>query len=146
METDQINEHLSPLSCFIGTFPCDKIPPPPWVPCAYVINTDDASRPGEHWVAIHIGSNGVGFYFDSFGLPPLYQNIIDFLTLHCPQGYYYNPFTIQSTNPESATCGQYCILFIYFECLTSSYEAFLSLFTTNGDVNDVIISTLVQIQ
>nr|XP_034832232.1 uncharacterized protein F54H12.2-like [Maniola hyperantus] len=41
-------------------------------PPAYLIsNLDPDTKPGSHWVAIYVGTNGVGEYFDSFGRKPM---------------------------------------------------------------------------
>ena len=76
----------------------------------YVVNTDDSSRPGMHWVALCITGKEVEF-FDSYGLPPdLYPNIADALNiLRIPKVY--NATRIQQ--PLTDVCGQYCIAYCY---------------------------------
>ena len=57
--------------CFRGVFPADKLPPVqkgrPYTD-AYIVSTDAASEPGEHWLAIWT-RRGECEVFDSYGLP-----------------------------------------------------------------------------
>ena len=39
---------------------------------AYVVNTDPHYKPGQHWVAMYL-KGGQGEYYDSMGLPPMYE-------------------------------------------------------------------------
>ena len=41
-------------------------------PTAFVCNTHDRDKSGQHWIAIYIATEKSGEYFDSFGLPPLH--------------------------------------------------------------------------
>ena len=48
----------------------------------YVCNTDPNHKPaGEHWVTIYIDSDRRGEYFDSFGMPPLFNEFLSFFEL-----------------------------------------------------------------
>ncbi|XP_063988203.1 uncharacterized protein LOC135168189 isoform X1 [Diachasmimorpha longicaudata] len=52
-------------------------------PCAIIINTDNHNQAGSHWVAVYLGSNGRGMYFDSFGMPPFHTRISQRLKRNC---------------------------------------------------------------
>ncbi|XP_043476691.1 uncharacterized protein LOC122507831 [Leptopilina heterotoma] len=67
----------------VGVYPADKIPHFLTRPSAIVINTDDHTKPGTHWVAIHISKDGRGTYFDSYGLPPFVPQHLDCLRRNC---------------------------------------------------------------
>lgn len=62
---------------FRGVFPADKLPNVPnWrvFSDAYIVNTDPAGKPGEHWLAIWT-RNRVCEVFDSYGMPlTMYKN------------------------------------------------------------------------
>ena len=73
---------------------------------AYIVNTERSNKAGEHWVAVIFNNNGDGLYFDSYGLPPLETEIIDFLDNHSPS-WRYNRQRLQSL--QSKVCGLYCI-------------------------------------
>jgi Adenovirus endoprotease len=110
MNTIQINELLSEYDCFIGTYPRDLLPIKKIKirPCALIINTDDSSKPGEHWVSIYMDVSGTAEYFDSFGFMPMHDEIYNFLYRNKITNLIYNPNQIQSIT--SKTCGAYCVI------------------------------------
>ena len=61
----------------VGVFPRDILPQP--IDGAYVINTDPHYKPSQHWVAMYL-NGGRGEYYDSLGLPPMYEEFVDFLS------------------------------------------------------------------
>ena len=65
-------------SVFRGAFARDKSPQRVGWPAALVWNLDTSKNPGSHWVAVNIDPRGRGYYFDSYGLPPLYKNLKTF--------------------------------------------------------------------
>ena len=94
----------------IGVFACDEIEDPiKNKPCAFVLNTDPHYRKGQHWVAIYINSSKEGFYFDSYGLPPLKEEFLNFLSKNCKR-WYYNDVRLQDVG--SKACGQFCLYFL----------------------------------
>jgi hypothetical protein len=52
---------------FQGVFSSDMLPQNPRL---LVCNTDPSTKPGQHWIAIHVDENGCREYFDSFGQSP----------------------------------------------------------------------------
>ena len=77
---------------------------------AYIVNTDNASQPGEHWVAIFFQRNSV-YYFDSYGLPPLEDYIRPFIQRNS-RSYKHNPVQLQLG--LLPVCGLYCIFALDF--------------------------------
>ena len=73
---------------------------------AYIVNTERSNKAGEHWVAVIFNNNGNVLYFDSYGLPPLETEIIDFLDNHS-WSWSYNRQRLQSLYRK--VCGLYCI-------------------------------------
>ena len=73
---------------------------------AYIVNTERSIKAGEHWVAVIFNNDGNVLYFDSYGLPPLETEIIDFLDNHS-FSWSYNRQRLQSL--QSKICGLYCI-------------------------------------
>ena len=125
---------------FIGTFPCDKLPRIINFPCSLVINTGPSTTPGEHWVAISFDKDGNGLYFDSFGNPPLKEEILYFLNKYSLYTWKYNPFILQSET--SSTCGYYAVLFIRLIIRNVKFKNIINLFYKNTKINDVIITQL----
>ena len=96
---------------------------------AYIINLDEYSDIGTHWVALHVNNNDVT-YFDSFGVE------------HIPEGHSLsittNIFRIQAN--DSVMCGYFCIGFIDFMLKGKTLTEFTNLFSTNNfKKNDDII-------
>jgi hypothetical protein len=134
MDSWTIDKLLKRFPCYQGVYALDKIPKLKKLPCAIIINTDPASKPGEHWVSVIIDEEGNGEYFDSFGLQPLHEEIIKYLDKYCSSGWCFNPIALQST--ISTTCGHYCVLYVMFRCLGYTYIEYLSIFTSNSLEND----------
>src|SRR5882724_2572377 len=69
---------LKPI--FHGIFPSDKLVIPSKFPAGFIANTDDSSRPGEHWCAYYMPDRYSVEYFDSFGLTPyIFPAFFDFI-------------------------------------------------------------------
>ena len=124
-----------------GVFARDLLPTDVNYPSGYVCNTHTSSQPGEHWVAIFIDHDGVGEYFDSFGLPPLHASFEMFMNRNCAS-WSYNNRTLQSIT--SSVCGLYCIYFLVMRSKGYSLRDLLSVFTDNFNTNDDIVANLIQ--
>ena len=110
-------------------------------PAAFVVNTDETSKPGEHWVAFFFKSeNAIPEYFDSFGLPPLKPGFISFLKQKRAK-YRYSTKTLQ--NLFSSACGEYTIYYIFHKCLGWSLRKILSKFSLSTIKNDAIVKDFV---
>lgn len=140
MDTTLIKKLLKKYRCFRGVFPCDKLPYDLNLPLNIIVNTDPSHLPGEHWVGISINEKGKGYYFDSFGLPPLIKEIFDFLEVKCHSQWKYNKVTLQNIN--SKTCGNYCVLFTIFKCEGLSNKNFISKFSGKTEENDYKIERI----
>ncbi len=99
-----LNSNNMVAKSFRGVFPRDADIQP--VNGAYIFNTDKASDPGTHWVVCIIDSKSGNFYFDSYGLPPLFSEFEMFMK----PAYYYNNQRFQQLT--SAVCGHYCVYYI----------------------------------
>lgn len=115
--------------CFIGVFPCDKLPVRVEYPCALVANTDESDEKGEHWVAYFFDSNLSADYFDSYGNPPYNNYLLKFLTDNCKQ---YNCNNIQLQGFGSEVCGQYCISFLAHRARGVSMDVFAENYRGQG--------------
>lgn len=138
MNTTEINNLLRHIKCFKGTFCRDELPNNKFKkPFSIIANTDTCQEPGQHWVAMYFDKDNTGFYFDSFGLPPLQPEFINFMNKKNSNGWTCNKSTLQSVT--SSTCGLYCILFVKYKCTNSS--SFFKLFTRNSQINDILIKS-----
>ena len=90
---------------------------------AYIINLDEYSDIGTHWVALWV--NNVT-YFDSFGVEPIPKEIIKFIE---NRNIKTNIFRIQAY--DSIMCGYLCIGFIDFMFKGKSLTDYTNLFSPN---------------
>ena len=101
---------------------------------AYVINLDEYSDIGTHWIALYVKNNDIT-YFDSFGVEHIPKEIIKFIGRKNIIG---NTFRIHAYN--SITCGYFCIGFINFMFKGKTVTEFTNLFSPSDfKRNDDII-------
>lgn len=121
MNTAQIDRllthHHRTRRYYLETYAADRIPDVERAKslalCAFIVNTDVSSRPGEHWVALYIRTKNVAEYFDSLAMePPPSPHISEFLEQFTT--IIRNPTSLQS--PLTSVCGQFCIYFIIKRC------------------------------
>ncbi len=137
MNTQEINSLLSNYECFIGTYPRDVLPKNriQSKPCAIIINTDESTKPGQHWVALFLRKDGVAEFFDSFGLSYIHEDILKFLKRNKIKNLIYNSKQLQSVT--TSTCGAYCILFVKYRCSGLSFCDVINYFSNNRLNNDM---------
>lgn len=122
------DEFVSPL--FRGVFARDRLPK---FECgAYVVNTDAAKKPGQHWVAVFATRRTVEF-FDSYGRKPS----AGMIRWWKGRDWISNPIRLQS--PLSAVCGQYCIYFLVHRARGIDLNTMLLDFGKNLDENDRVV-------
>ena len=110
---------------FQGVYPADQLPrsPPKSVRAAYIVNTDPAGGPGQHWLGLWTEQNKCKI-FDSYGLPLLvYTNP----ELHqwWSQWKYLTRSYITLQAMDSQTCGHYALFFLKAPAQEHTYEEFL---------------------
>ena len=92
---------------------------------AYIINLDEYSDIGTHWVALYVNNKTVT-YFDSFGVEHIPKEIKKFIG---NKNIIANIFRIQAY--DSIMCGYICIRFIDFMFNGNSLTDFTKLFLPN---------------
>ena len=101
---------------------------------AYIINLDEYSDIGTHWVALYAQNNYVT-YFDSFGVENIPKEIRTFIN---NKNIKTNMFRTQAY--DSIMCGHLCIGFIDFMLSGKILIDFINLFSPNNfKRNDDII-------
>ena len=127
-------------SRFLGVFPSDRIPVPrkDLEQQYLIINLDPASRPGSHWVAVHLKGKR-GLYFDSYGKAPFIYKIRKYLDDHCDD-WTFNK--IQRQSYTSTVCGQFCVVFCALRCRGLSMNRINEYLAEIGEdeLNDCIIN------
>ena len=74
----------------------------------YIVNLNDSTQPGSHWVVINVKPNEVIEYFDSFGLNA--PNEVVELSNSLGVNYIYN--STQYQDLKSVLCGYWCLYFV----------------------------------
>ena len=88
-------------------------------------------------MAFFAGKNDRGFYFDSFGFPPIIEKHWSAIRNNCTV-LEWNSHQLQSE--KSKVCGHYCIMFLHFMSYGIDFDRFRSIFGTNFTVNDEIVT------
>lgn len=143
METGEIDRilttHPATQTSFVGTFAIDRLPTKrPKLPYSMVINYDEASAPGSHWVAIYADRKSTHFH-DSLGLTPMKIEIPAFLD---PVEYTASVKSIQ--HPRSTTCGHHAIAFIVSRAQGMTAREFLARFGEDKRSNDMMVRRFVE--
>ena len=109
---------------------------------AYVINLDENSDIGTHWVALYVHNNYVT-YFDSFGVGHIPKEIKAFINRPLSSALQNKNiktkiFRIQAY--DAIMCGYFCIGFIDFMLAGKTLTEYTNLFSPNNfKKNDDII-------
>ena len=93
---------------------------------AYIINLDEYSDIGTHWVALHVNNNNVT-YFDSFGVEHIPKEIKTFIN---NKNIKTNIFRIQAY--DSVMCRYFYIGFIDFIFKGKTLTEYTNLFSPNN--------------
>lgn len=132
-----INEDDFARASFLGVFPRDRIPSIYRFPCSFIINTQPSYRPGEHWLAIHYDSKRNCAFFDSYGLPPSFYSLENFIKT---TSFAFSTNTRQLQDFDSSACGYYCIYFILLMSREFNLNDIVSLFSKDDfKINDFLV-------
>ena len=103
---------------------------------AYIINLDEYSDIGTHWVALYVHNNDFT-YFDSFGVEHIPKEIKAFIN---NKNITTNVFRIQAY--DSIMWGYFCIGFIDFMLAGKTLTEFTNLFSPNNfkKIDDITLS------
>lgn len=97
-----------------------------------VINLDVSSGPGIHWMCL-FSRNGVSYYFDSYGLPPIAE-----VVEYCKnQDRYYNTYPIQQDDKVEILCGHYCVYVLYKLYNGYQFKDILNELMKYGSLNNI---------
>ena len=91
----------------------------------YVINLDEYSDIGTHWIALYVKNNDIT-YFDSFGVEHIPKEIKAFIK---NRNIKTNIFRIQAS--DLIMCGCFCIGFINFMLKGKSLAEYINLLSPN---------------
>ena len=118
----EISEYYKNEPRFNGVYSRDNLPKT-IKKGAYVINLDEYTDIGTHWIALYVKNNEV-IYFDSFGVEHIPKEINKFIGNKDIKA---NIFRLQAY--DSIMCGYFCIEFINYMFDGKSLIDFTSLFS-----------------
>ena len=110
---------------FIGVYSRDNLPDKIKY-MAYVINLDDYSDIGTHWIALYVNNKTVT-YFDCFGIEHIPKEVEKVIG---NRNIVTNIYRIQ--NYDSIMCGYFCIGFIDYMFKGKSSTDYINLFSPNN--------------
>lgn len=132
-------KHYKKNGIFKGVFACDDLPNKVKNPSAFIINLSKKTESGSHWIALYINAHGQAYYFDSFGIQPKNKDIILFIRNNAKE-IMFNEKQLQHIS--SSKCGQFCCVFIISVLTNKPFFSFMSKFSSNLYVNDIIIDRI----
>lgn len=132
---------------YLGVFPSDKLEGLFLEPDQkIVINFCPSSTAGCHWICVARSSiknrKEIIEYFDSSGLPShtYNHNIFNFIKKHKLK-VIYNKIPIQ--DETSATCGQFCLVYLFFKSLNYSMKQIINFYSRKSlHKNNFIVKRL----
>ena len=110
---------------FIGVYSRDNLPDKVKDE-AYIINLDEYSDIGTHWIALYVNNTTVT-YFDSFGIEHIPKEFKKFIG---NRNIISNIYRIQNYN--SIICGYFCIGFIDYMFKGKTLTDYTNLFSPNN--------------
>ena len=118
-----------------GVFACDELPVIDVRPTVIVVNTDPASRPGQHWICVYFDEDGYGEFFDSFGLQP--KRVFDrYMDKYCI-AWTFNKKQLQSL--VSRFCGHYCIWYCMMKFRKVALTVLVNAMSNDTGLNDFLV-------
>lgn len=143
MDENEINAKLSNVSGYLGSFAINELESLhiSHYPSFIVVNLDERENDGTHWISIAMYINDV-YVCDSLGtlLPSVKfpTNLINFLYRITFRRDFHITRQLQSLS--STYCGMFSVFFILFMSYNNNYTEFLSKFSTNLELNDIIVN------
>jgi len=125
MNTLQLECALKHVAPGVGVYAADQIPR--GRTRGFIVNTQDSSQTGEHWVSFW--KDGGSEFFDSFGQKPGYYGFQSTES--------YNTMMLQ--NPDSDTCGLYTLFYVMLKSRGYTLGQIQKLFGTNTRLNDYLM-------
>ena len=147
MNENQINQKLRNVSGYLGTYAIDELESLyiSHYPSFIILNLDERANGGTHWIALAMYQNDVyvcdslGFLLPTESFP---QKMINFLYRVTYNRHLH--ITSQLQSPFATSCGQFAIYFTTVMSTTNNFSGFLSKFTTNFELNDIIVQLYVK--
>ena len=121
---------------FYGVYPSDRLPDINRLPALIVANTDPAHRAGEHWIAMHIDSDGTGELFDSLALYPPKKEFANYMNKNFVR---WTSSDKQLQSAASSFCGNYVVIYGLLRLRGMRLRSITDKFSSDTGLNDLIV-------
>jgi hypothetical protein len=136
LHTEQIDHILRTdprtKQSYNGTFACDLLKNIEInkFPISYVINSDESSEPGTHWLSVYLKSKDSAHFFDSYAMDlSRYKDIEQFIYRVCDKKVTVNQLEGTPLQSDSTdVCGHWCIIFLRLLGDGLGFNDFLNIF------------------
>lgn len=112
-----LHKCLMPIKKFKGVFSCDNVCRLKTPGECLIINFDRQNEPGSHFIAVFCVNKSSISYFDSLNLKEIPSEIFNYISSYTNAKDASKDFQ----NILSTSCGFYCMLFLYCNCISSKY-------------------------
>ena len=92
-------------------------------------------------MTIYIGNDRRGEYFDSFGMPPLFDKFVTFLNNNT-KSWTHNKRVVLDV--YSSACGYHCIFYAVHRCVGFDVGSTANMYTNDTVFNDAIVEEFVR--
>ena len=121
---------------FLGVFPINCLPRNiSRLPVLFIVNTNSANLPGQHWKAVYVSENRIGEIFDS--LATIVSLRLEQWMNCFTKRWTLSKYTLQ--NPLSPTCGGYVLYYIMTRLKHKSMNSCISVFKNDIVYNDIFV-------
>jgi len=149
MNSVQLRNDLSfciPPDYETGVFACDELDCVTTSKFAIVLNSEDSTQPGLHWLALFKEANSdIVERWDSYSMPiNFYSPVIKNFMIS--KAKYEKHSINQFQSNYSIVCGEFCLYFLANRTLGYSYEDIVSKFDLHDlERNDALVTNFVKI-
>ena len=139
MDTSELEKYMLNDPCIAslygGVVPKDILPEEVQKPKLYIVNLDESSKKGSHWISLFLLNNAVSEYFDPLGHSP--DTFVEKYMEKQSTCYLSNVKQCQSSFSNS--CGKLCLFYCYFRSRGKSLGEILDYFKNNVLYNEAFI-------
>ena len=123
-------------SLCLGVFASDQIPKR--TAGCMIVNEEDSSKGGSHWIALFVLPDNKIEYFDSYGRAKMVPKIATFL----------KPFDVTRSKTQmqsnfSSCCGQHCLYYLWHRCRGLTFAEIMGTYGSNQQDNDSEVTEFV---
>jgi hypothetical protein len=109
----------------------------------FICNLDNCNDPGSHWIVVERHRGDI-FYFDSYGLPPIHQDLLGKLIDMAQSNITWNNTPLQD---NTNVCGQYCVIYCLLRARQVPFDDIINTLHHNDQLSnhlrDHVVATVI---